>query len=137
MMSTKGWSVAFLALLSILFLWSCRTASEDEVAVLTSLSRDAKLDTFETLSKDLDVERDPSDGGGKAWLVEPEPSNGAATVTVGSRHRFEIVYEVGPLGIADGGAVYLQTSPFWGWDSPQVDIPEAPGYTEVVTDPRR
>lgn len=94
-----------------------------------SLSRDAKLDTFKMLREDLDTARHPSDGGGKAWLVDPP-----ASVPAASRRRFEIVYEAGPLGIEEGGAVYLQTSSFWDWDSPQVDHPEAPGYTEVRTD---
>lgn len=133
-MTRKGWSVAVLACLASLSQSNCTTVTEDGAPSHPSLSRDAKLDTFETLSKDLDVERDPSDGGGKAWLVEPNPSHGTPIVTAGSRHRFEIEYEAGALGIAEGGAVYLQTSPFWGWDSPQVDVPEAPGYTEVVTD---
>ena len=40
-----------------------------------------------------------------------------------------LTYEAGPLGIADGGALFLQPSPFWGWDSPQTEMEEAPGAT--------
>ena len=130
---TKGWDLPLAVGLAALLLWSCGAAPDNSRTAKHSHSRDAKLDTFETLSADLAVERDPSDGAGRAWLVDPEPSNVSA-VTVGSRHRFEIVYEAGELGIADGGAVYLQTSPFWGWDAPQVEMPEAPGYTVVATD---
>ena len=69
----------------------------------------------------------PSDGGGRAWLV-PDPD---ATVAVDLPGRFEIIYEVGPLGIATGGSVFLQVSPFWGWSTPQVEVPDAPGFTTI------
>jgi len=69
----------------------------------------------------------PSDGGGRAWL-EPGAD---AVVAVGRPGRFEIVYEVGPLGIATGGTVFLQVSPFWGWSTPQVEMPDAPGFTTI------
>lgn len=26
---------------------------------------------------------------------------------------------IGPLGVVDGGVVFLQISPFWEWDDPQ------------------
>jgi hypothetical protein len=45
-----------------------------------------------------------------------------------------LTYEAGPLGIAEGGALFLQPSPFWGWDSPQTEIAEAPGSTGIGTD---
>jgi hypothetical protein len=45
-----------------------------------------------------------------------------------------LTYEAGPLGIAEGGALFLQPSPFWGWDTPQTEMAEAPGATEVETD---
>jgi len=54
--------------------------------------------------------------------------------TVGVPGRWTIVYEAGPLGIAKGGAIYLQGSPFWDWSAPQVLEPGAYGYTEVSTD---
>jgi hypothetical protein len=69
----------------------------------------------------------PSDGGGRAWLESAEPERPQAS----SRGRFRIAFEVGPLGIATGGVITLQVSPFWGWSTPQVEVPDAPGYTEV------
>ena len=30
--------------------------------------------------------------------------------------------------------MFLQPSPFWGWDPPQSEYPEAPGFTEVSTE---
>jgi len=90
------------------------------------LSADAKLETEAMLQDNIAAVRDPSDGGGRAWLVTSEGPHVA-----GSRQRIEIVFEAGPLGVAEGGAVFLQPSPFWEWDTPQVAFPEAPGFTEV------
>jgi hypothetical protein len=72
----------------------------------------------------------PSDGGGRAWLESAEPERPHAS----GRSRFRFAFEVGPLGIATGGAITLQVSPFWGWSTPQVEVPEAPGYTQVHAD---
>ena len=99
---------------------------------MATLSKDAKVDSHRTLVEDLAAPRHPSDGGGSAWL-DPEPSE-SVIITVGSFHRFEVVYEAGPLGVAEGVVVFLQPSPVWGWDPPQNEIEEAPGYTEVTTD---
>jgi len=89
----------------------------------------ARLDVVEMLRKDEAAKRSPSDGGGRAWL-EPSPE-GPAQVQAGSSSRFKLVYEVGPLGIAKHGAIYLQVSPFWDWSTPQVEDSDAPGYTEL------
>jgi hypothetical protein len=86
------------------------------------------------LRSDLEAVRHVSDGGGQAWLVEPAAANGRPQVRAGSRERFTILYEAGPHGVAEGGVVFLQASPFWGWDSPQVNSPDGPGYTRVDTD---
>jgi hypothetical protein len=47
--------------------------------------------------------------------------------------RWTIAYEAGPLGIASGGTIYFQVSPFWGWSTPQVTAHDRPGFTEVST----
>ena len=99
---------------------------------MATLSKDAKVDSHRALVEDLAAPRHPSDGGGRAWL-EPQPSE-PIVITVGSFHRFEVVYEAGLLGVAEGGVVFLQPSPFWGWDPPQNAIEEGPGYTEVTTE---
>jgi len=114
----------------------------EEAAEASPLSRDAKPETFELLREDLETVRGPADGGGRAWLEASDadagggeaPSGGVPRVPAGSRQRFIIIYEAGPLGIAPGGAVYLQVSPFWEWDWPQTWLPEGPGYTQVSTD---
>jgi len=111
------------ALLLVLFLTGCGEASR-------SRSKDAKLDTHQSLVDDLAATRHPADGGGRA-VLDPESQTVARA---GERIRLALTYEAGPLGIAEGGALFLQPSPFWGWDSPQTEVAEAPGATEVETD---
>lgn len=82
----------------------------------------------EVLREDLAAPRHPSDGGGRAWLESD------AEVVAGGRGRFEIVLEVGERGIAEGGAVLLQPSAFWGWSPPQAVAAGASGYTTATTD---
>ena len=94
------------------------------------LSADARVDTFETLILDAAAARSPSDGGGKAWLTQVDPSYPAS-----SRPKLSVVYEAGPLGIAQGGMLFFQPSPFWGWDAPQTRYPQAPGYTRITQKP--
>jgi hypothetical protein len=98
-------------------------------------SPDAKWETHRALAEDLTASRHPSDGGGKAWLVEPA-ADGAVRPRVVARDavRFRILYEAGPRGVAEGGVLFLQPSPFWGWSPPQTRLPEAPGFTEVRSD---
>jgi hypothetical protein len=69
----------------------------------------------------------PSDGGGRAWLESADPQRPVAS----EPGRFQLGFEVGPMGIATGGVVTLQVSPFWGWSTPQVERSDAPGYTQI------
>lgn len=70
-----------------------------------------------------------ADGGGRVDLVEQPDAIRAA-----ESGEFVIRYEAGPLGVAEGGRIDFQVSPFWGWSEPQVEVPESPGYTVVTTD---
>ena len=80
------------------------------------------------LRSDAVGEPHASDGGGRVWLETQEP----AMVQAGERGRWSFVYEAGPLGIAAGGTILLQVSPFWGWSTPQVEDPAQPGFTTVA-----
>ena len=92
----------------------------------------AHWEVVEDLRAAQNLEHDPADGGGRAWLEQAE---GDPTVAVvGTPGRFTIVYEVGPLGIAQGGGIHFLVSPFWGWSTPQVELEDAPGYTTVETE---
>jgi len=51
-------------------------------------------------------------------------------VQAGEAGRWTIVFETGPGGIASGGLVFFQTSPFWGWSPPRL-TDDGPGYTVV------
>jgi len=109
-------------------------SAKHRMTVKGSSSPNAIRDSVDAMREDLAARRDPSDGGGKAWL-EPEPAS-TLPATASTRGRWVIVYETGPYGIAEDGAIYLQVSPFWGWSTPQVSSPEYPGYTTVTTDAR-
>ncbi len=87
----------------------------------------ARMDLVRMLAEDLATPRHPSDGGGAARLVEGTPA------VAGRPGTWTLAFTAGPLGIAEGGMVFLQVSPFWGWSSPQAEDPLAPGFTEVAT----
>jgi hypothetical protein len=96
-------------------------------------SASARRDVVDLLRSGAAAARHPADGGGRARLVR-DPGQPAWT-TRASPDRFRIRYEVGPLGIATGGSVQLLVSPFWGWSTPQVTDPDAPGFTEIFASP--
>jgi len=91
----------------------------------------AHWDLFESLREDATREHHPADGAGRAWL---EPVEGVPPrARVGEPGRFSIVFAAGPLGIDEGGVLFFQASPYWGWGTPQVEDPQFPGFTEVTT----
>ena len=91
--------------------------------------RSPRHDVVEELRADLLRPRSTADGGGTATV---EALRGPAVA--GSPGSWRIVYRAGPAGVAVGGTVHLQVSPFWGWSTPQTERPGAPGYTTVETD---
>jgi hypothetical protein len=115
-----------LPLLAIAIL-ACRDTPPGAPAA-ESRSPNAQPEILEALREDLAMVRHPSDGGGRAWFDQRPnrtPAGGTGTWT--------LVYEAGPEGIAVGGMLLLQVSPFWGWSTPQVEAGEALGYTTVHT----
>ena len=97
-----------------------------------SLSPNAQPALVAMLRDDLAAERHPADGGGRAWL-EADPE-GRDRVRAGETGRWTILYEAGELGIVEGGWLFLQVPPHWGWSDPQVTAADLPGYTEVTTE---
>jgi hypothetical protein len=89
----------------------------------------AQWDVVDLLRESQGLEYHASDGGGRAFLVRAEGQEPWAVSS--TPDRFPLVYEVGPEGIATGGTIYLQVSPFWDWSTPQVVSPDAPGFTEI------
>ena len=127
-----GWRGALCAAL----LAACGDAAEVPAPETTRPARPgpatAQWEVVDLLREAARSEAHPADGGGRAWLDPETPK----VVTRASRERFRIHFEVGPEGIAPGGAFYLQISPFWGWSTPQVFAPEASGFTAVeASDP--
>jgi len=90
----------------------------------------ALWETVDALRESVAAHYDVSDGGGRAWLERGEEQRPYAVSA--TPDRFEIVYEVGEHGIATGGVVFFQVSPFWDWTTPQVLAPDQRGYTEVT-----
>ena len=110
-------------------LWAaCGQAPE---GTAPSLSPSPNLEIVEALRQDLVAERHPSDGGGEAWIVEED--SGSREVRSGSPGQWTFSYRVGPLGISEGGWIFFQAPPFWGWSTPQVRNPDGLGFTVVST----
>jgi len=75
----------------------------------------ARVEQYEMMLADLHLENGPADGGGHAELLQqPDPA-----AMRGSAATYALQYTAGPLGIAQGGAVFFQVSPFWGWTTPE------------------
>lgn len=94
-------------------------------------SPSARREIVAALRSDLEAERSPADGGGSARLLAE--ASGPDPVEAGGEGRWVFEYTAGVLGVAAGGAIYFQVSPFWGWSTPQVELAEAPGFTVVST----
>jgi hypothetical protein len=117
-----------------------------------NLSPNAKLEAHFASLAERQVVANPADGAGRAWLeavqaIDPqtEPSswqrrdgNGVIdgsrpSVPASSAQRIEIVFEVGPHGIDEGGVLFIMSEPFWSWSLTQVEDPNALGYTTAVS----
>ncbi|RIL00870.1 MAG: hypothetical protein DCC71_18355 [Proteobacteria bacterium] len=81
-----------------------------------------------SLQRDLAAERSRADGAGRV-AMDPLP----APPRIRELQRFRFVYEAGPLGIAEGGALFFQASPFFGWSKIQTSAPDIAGYTTFRT----
>lgn len=97
----------------------------DGAVVADIARRRGRPELMQSLRQAAAAPRHVGDGGGRAWLASGDG------VTAGAAGRWRIVYEAGPHGIAVGGRLFLQVSPFWGWSTPQVTDSRAPGFTEV------
>jgi hypothetical protein len=122
--------VSVLALGALLAVLGCRARAPGRGGAGESTrSPGARPDIVESLRADLRAKRHPSDREGRAWIEK-----GPRRVVAGGTGTWTLVYEAGPDGIAVGGRLFLQVSPFWGWSTPQVQREEEAGYTRVSTD---
>ena len=109
------------------------------------LSPNAKTEAHYGSLAERELVTSPADGGGRAWLEAVQaidsdsggsdwrrgegPGEGArAIVLVSSAQRIEVVFEVGPLGIDEGGLLFIMAEPFWSWSEAQVVDPNALGF---------
>ena len=92
----------------------------------------ARPDLRDNLLASRDLPRSEADGAGRAWLEHDGEQ--APVARVSRPGTWTVIYEAGPLGIAAGGNLFLQVSPFWNWSTPQVEREDAPGYTLVSTE---
>jgi hypothetical protein len=78
-----------------------------------------------------ELKASPADGQGRVVLEQAGP------VEVGSRGSWTFRYRPAATGIAIGGGIVLQISPFWGWSEPQTADPAEPGFVRAeCSDPR-
>lgn len=126
-MNAPTWT---LALLAAAFLAACDGSTPDAPAVQSkALPPTARPEVVAQFEEDRAAPRHPSDGGGRAVLLEaPE------TLQAGQTASFRFEYTAGEHGIAVGGALLFLAPPFWDWSDPQARDPRAPGFCTVTTD---
>lgn len=123
--------------LALAFCGACKPdAAAPEPAKTQAETRDpedvARRDVHAAFVAARNAVHHASDGGGRAWLELAQGETGE--VEASSSGRWKLVYEAGELGLAKGGALYFQVSPFFEWSTPQVEREDAPGFTRVSTD---
>jgi hypothetical protein len=111
------------------------------------LSPNAKTEAHFTSLAEKQIDMDPGDGQGRAWLesitpIDPKAKDWAwrrdeggkdrPTLPASTLARFEIGFEVGEPGIEEGGILFVMPEPYWSWSEAQVIDPRAPGYTTAV-----
>ena len=109
-----------------------------------TLSPNARPEIHWMALAERQIPHDPADSAGRVWLEAVTPTSGPASdrhsgnsgetpsLPAASHQRFELVFEVGEPGIADGGSLFVLPDPFWYWSEAQTGDPAAPGYTTAV-----
>lgn len=141
--------ILLLAILLLGSLLACggpsrTTDPRDPIQELTSIEassadsdvqrRRGRPELVQSLRQAVEAPRHVGDGGGSARLESAIALGGGDELTVGQPGRWTLIYTAGPHGIQEGGALFLQVSPFWGWSSPQTTSPQGLGFTDVSTE---
>jgi len=109
----------------LIMVLSCSKKKEEEVKY--SRQQEKKEEWLPEIIPYLDSKPSAKDGQGRAAVSPKGP------FLAGSRVDFKITFTVGKAGIAPGGFVILQISPWWGWSKPQNFSPNAEAFTTVTT----
>ena len=111
---------------------SCGKKEQAEVKPIQGQIQEKQEEWLPEVAPYLDSKPSAIDGQGKA-VIQPK-----GPFMVGSQVDFQIDFTIGKAGIAPGGFIILQISPWWGWSQPQNLSPEAEGFISVtpsVADP--
>ena len=126
---------------TLVLLTACERPPHDTAPAVDPDSRAANAtpDVVARLREKRDLPRHSADGGGRAWITRIEQGNPLAPsefVVAGTRARISLRFEVGADGIAEGGRVEFELSPFWSWGKPQVVDRESVGFVAVTPSAR-
>ena len=112
------------------------------------LSPNAKTEAHFMSLADRAAPLNAGDGAGRAWTEavraidleaalstwrRGEGQGKRAIVPASSAQRIELIFEVGPEGIEEGGMIFVMPEPFWSWSVAQVQDPKAFGYTTAIS----
>ena len=134
--ATKGGSllIAIILLVLICFVTGCSDEAAESAGGMTGSAAengasDERASPFATLQPPLAC--NPSDADGRGTVaVDP-----AGPVEILSRRTWTITWTAVDPGVAPGGFVILQVSPWWGWSTAQSKNDNLPGYVDVATVP--
>jgi hypothetical protein len=100
--------------------------SDDPLPPTAQPARDAEMRADEA------APRSPADGGGSVRLELAAGDDGS--VVASASRSWTLVYEAGPLGVAEGGALLFYSPLFWFWSPAQLDDEQRPGFTRISTE---
>ncbi len=132
MTGRHGWMFLLAAILSAACQGSSREAQPGTAAETSATplpTHAGRSDVADQMRTARAIRHDPADGAGRAWIA-----SGPRSVTAGSLASWRFIYEAGPAGIAEGGAIIFMVSPFWGWTAPQDAAEQAPGHASATTE---
>jgi hypothetical protein len=119
-------SITLCLIFLLIPILSCKEKKQTEVPAVKEKAAQEKNEWLPEIVPYLDCVPSDKDGQGRA-VIQPR-----GPFPAGSRVSFEITFTVGEAGIAPGGFVILQVSPWWGWTQPQDTYPGGEGYTTVT-----
>jgi len=125
----KHYFFIFISAVFLILLPYCKENKKEDVTYAKSNGepkQEEKKEGLPNIVPYLDCAPSPVDGQGQAVVTPKGP------FPAGSQVDFEITFTVGEAGIAPGGFVILQISPWWGWSQPQNKNPNYEAFTTVT-----